>query len=372
MIRSRLSALCRALALLSLLGACASQPAAPLRLGAGNGTAVQLLGPTAPPAPSAATVVPGPPPPPAALAPTGDSYIVQPGDGLFTLGRRLGIAPARLIAANRLEKPYKLRTGQRLLLPKGDELQASRLAALAPAADQAASGAARGQTATVQATSRPVPSLLRAEPATEASQLVAQSIPAAASPTASQPAALPIVEVPVLPAESLVEAPARQPETKPATASAAVVESPAMPRGSGRFLWPASGELLSRFGPKPGGLYNDGINIKVNPGQAVRAAEAGAVAYAGNELKGFGNLLLIRHADGWVSAYAHNQSLLVKAGGRVQRGQTIALAGDSGNVGTPQLHFELRRGSVPVDPLPHLGEEPPTRSVLRAARPGPG
>jgi murein DD-endopeptidase MepM/ murein hydrolase activator NlpD len=84
------------------------------------------------------------------------------------------------------------------------------------------------------------------------------------------------------------------------------------------------------------------------------AAENGVVAYAGNELRGFGNLLLIRHADGWVTAYAHNQTLLVKQGDKVKRGQPIATVGTSGSVSSPQLHFEIRKGTAPVDPLVHL------------------
>jgi murein DD-endopeptidase MepM/ murein hydrolase activator NlpD len=86
----------------------------------------------------------------------------------------------------------------------------------------------------------------------------------------------------------------------------------------------------------------------------VKAAEGGVVAYAGNVLKGYGNLVLIRHPDGWVSAYAHNGDIKVKRGDTVARGQTVAVSGQSGNVSSPQLHFELRKGSTPVDPMPHL------------------
>ena len=130
--------------------------------------------------------------------------------------------------------------------------------------------------------------------------------------------------------------------------------SPAL--SGGKFLWPVNGKIVSRFGAKDGGLHNDGLNIAAPQGTPVRAAENGVVAYAGNELRGFGNLLLIRHADGWMSAYAHNDALLVQRGDRVARGQTIARVGRTGNVATPQLHFELRRGAGPVDPLPHLGD----------------
>jgi murein DD-endopeptidase MepM/ murein hydrolase activator NlpD len=119
------------------------------------------------------------------------------------------------------------------------------------------------------------------------------------------------------------------------------------------FRWPAKGRVISGFGSK-GGASNDGINISLPEGTPVKAAEGGVVAYAGNELKGYGNLVLIRHPDGWVSAYAHNGDIKVKRGDTVARGQTVAVSGQSGNVSSPQLHFELRKGSTPVDPMPHL------------------
>jgi murein DD-endopeptidase MepM/ murein hydrolase activator NlpD len=116
------------------------------------------------------------------------------------------------------------------------------------------------------------------------------------------------------------------------------------------FRWPARGRVIQAFGA--GG--NDGINIAVPEGTQVKAAESGVVAYAGSELKGYGNLVLIRHPNGFVSAYANNGSINVKRGDSVKRGQTIALSGQTGNVASPQLHFELRKGSKPVDPSSFL------------------
>ncbi len=120
------------------------------------------------------------------------------------------------------------------------------------------------------------------------------------------------------------------------------------------YLLPVRGKIVATFGPMVGGTNNDGINIAAPAGTTVVAAEAGTVAYTGNELKGFGNLLLIRHADGFITAYAHNQVLLVKQGEKVRRGQPVAQVGNTGIGGQPQLHFEMRRGSKPVDPLDHL------------------
>ena len=125
-------------------------------------------------------------------------------------------------------------------------------------------------------------------------------------------------------------------------------------RAGDKFLWPVSGKLVSEFGLKPGNLRNDGINISAPAGSPVRAAENGVVAYAGNELRGYGNMLLVRHDGGWVTAYAHNSELLVDLGAVVARGEVIARVGESGNVDRPQTHFELRRGDKAVDPRAYL------------------
>jgi murein DD-endopeptidase MepM/ murein hydrolase activator NlpD len=139
-----------------------------------------------------------------------------------------------------------------------------------------------------------------------------------------------------------VPAPKAEPEA-PKTAAPAADDKP-------EFRWPARGRIIQGF--KSGA--NDGIAIAVPEGTAVKAAEAGVVAYAGSELKGYGNLVLIRHPNGFVSAYAHNGELNVKRGDTVRRGQVIAKSGQSGNVSSPQLHFELRKGSTPVDPTAYL------------------
>ena len=123
-----------------------------------------------------------------------------------------------------------------------------------------------------------------------------------------------------------------------------------------RFEWPLRGRVVSTFGAKPGGLHNDGINIAAERGAPVRAAGDGIVAYAGNELRGFGELVLIRHDDGWVTAYGHNEDLLVDRGETVERGQIIGRVGATGSVSSPQLHFEIRKGIEAVDPLEYLAD----------------
>ncbi len=120
------------------------------------------------------------------------------------------------------------------------------------------------------------------------------------------------------------------------------------------FRWPVRGRIISDFGAKPGGGRNEGVNLAVPEGTPVKAADSGTVIYAGNELKGYGNLILLRHSEGWVTAYAHNSELKVKRGDKVRRGDVISLAGATGSVTQPQVHFELRQGNKPVDPLNHL------------------
>jgi murein DD-endopeptidase MepM/ murein hydrolase activator NlpD len=186
------------------------------------------------------------------------------------------------------------------------------------------------------------------------------------APVANVPAAKPVVAEVKKPAPEkpkpvvVASAPAVEPKVTavPKAAPEPVVtaslpkpaaEEPASDKAD--FRWPARGRVISGYSGKGG---NEGINIAVPEGTPVKAAEGGTVAYAGSELKGYGNLVLIRHPNGYVSAYAHNGDLKVKRGDTVKRGQVVANSGQSGNVSSPQLHFELRKGSAPVDPTPYL------------------
>ena len=114
------------------------------------------------------------------------------------------------------------------------------------------------------------------------------------------------------------------------------------------------GRVIAGYGAKTNGKQNDGINVAVPEGTPIKAADDGVVAYAGNELKGYGNLVLVRHASGYVSAYAHASEITVKRGDTIKRGQVVGKAGQTGDVTSPQLHFEIRKGSAPVDPLQFL------------------
>ncbi len=167
-----------------------------------------------------------------------------------------------------------------------------------------------------------------------------------------QPQPQPQVEARRIEKPALTPAPAPTPAPQPTTTveEKAPEIKTAADAAHPEFRWPAKGRIIQCF--SCGG--NDGINIAVPEGTQVKAAESGVVAYAGSELKGYGNLVLIRHPNGFVSAYAHNGELEVKRGEQVTRGQTIAKSGQSGNVASPQLHFELRKGSTPVDPTSYL------------------
>lgn len=276
----------------------------------------------------------------------GSTHVVAGGETLTSIARSYGMTAAQLASTNGLSTEAPLRIGQTLIVPHG---AAGNLAAAAPAPKLAQPVVATApmappaaKPATASAAVAPVAvAPAAAKPAVQAAAPVA---PASAAPTMAVAAA----SVPATAAKSAPAKPA-------ATAAAEEVDDAPRSGGSGpQFRAPVRGRVISSFGPKPGGTRNDGVNFAVPEGTSVRSAEDGTVAYAGNELKGYGNLVLIKHADGYVTAYAHNSELLVKRGDTVRRGQIVAKAGQSGGVNTPQLHFEIRKGSQPVDPSQYV------------------
>jgi murein DD-endopeptidase MepM/ murein hydrolase activator NlpD len=280
---------------------------------------------------------------------------VAKGDTLYGIARRHGVPLRSVIEANGLRPPYTLAVGQRLLLP------AAR-----------AHVVRRGET--VYAISRRY--------GVDRSALVrANGIRPPYTIRAGQRLVLPATTVRRAVSSPATEEARRRPRpaTKRRTGRLAAV--PRAPPRSGRsFLWPLKGRVIIGFGPQGGGFHNDGINIAAPRGAPVRAAENGVVVYAGDDLKGFGNLLLIRHAGGWMTAYAHNDALLVRRGELVKRAQTIARAGSTGRVSTPQIHFEIRRGVRAVDPRDYLpggrkaeyGGAAFSRAAFPSGPPGPG
>jgi murein DD-endopeptidase MepM/ murein hydrolase activator NlpD len=211
-----------------------------------------------------------------------------------------------------------------------------------------------GMTSTAQAPVAPAPAKSAAVQVASATDepLVSAPKPLVSAPKpVEQPKVAALTQPePVKPAVVQPAAPAPAPQ--PEAAKAPVPEPEQTASVSGDFRWPARGRVIAGFGANGG---NEGINIAVPEGTPVKAAEAGTVTYAGSEVKGYGNLVLIKHENGYVSAYAHNGSLNVKRGEQVKRGQVIATSGQTGNVTSPQLHFEIRKGATPVDPLKHLG-----------------
>jgi murein DD-endopeptidase MepM/ murein hydrolase activator NlpD len=236
-------------------------------------------------------------------------HVVNHGDTLMSIARRNHIPVAELAKANNLEPSTKLKLGMKLTVP------GAKTAAVAPVAQPLA-------VAAVQPAAAPLP------PTTK--------MAAAAGPpqTAHLAQATGKIE----------DAPAAETPVKASEATGALPT----------FRWPVRGKVITAYGAKANGKSNDGINLAVPEGTPVKAAEDGVVAYSGNELKGYGNLVLVRHANGYVTAYAHASELLVKRGDTIKRGQVIAKSGQSGEVGSPQLHFEIRKGSSPVDPLQFL------------------
>jgi murein DD-endopeptidase MepM/ murein hydrolase activator NlpD len=266
-------------------------------------------------------------------------HLVLPGETLSALAQRYGMPLATLAKINDVEPPFKVYAGQMLAIPPAAR---SRPAAPAPVV------AARPAPPVPVVAQRPVrPTIVATDlppPAQAPSQPLAQ-VAAVAEPAAAAPA-VDAVEV------ALTSPPPMTPAEVEATRKAALKAPPSL-SGDG-FLWPVRGEIASAFGAKPNGARNDGINIRAPEGTPVLAAENGVVVYAGDEIPGYGRMLLVSHAHGFTTAYAHNRDLLVAVGDVVDRGQRIATVGTTGNVGTPQLHFELRDGKDPIDPIAHL------------------
>src|SRR6202451_1677534 len=250
-----------------------------------------------PPATRTATPPPGMPvgAPRTALAPTTGMHVVAPGETLHSIARLYGKSPMALAKANNIPPDTMVKVGERIIIP---DVQ---------------TGAAVAPRAQAQVAPPPGPSLAVAE-----------------SPHSARVA------------------------TPEAAAQDTTLKTAEPAGGLPSFRWPVRGRVIASFGPTPNGLQNDGINLAVPEGTPVKAAEDGVVAYAGNELKGYGNLVLVRHSNGFVTAYAHASDILVKRGETVKRGQVIAHSGQTGNVTSPQLHFEIRKGSTPVDPSQYL------------------
>ena len=251
----------------------------------------------------------------AAANANGYAHTIAAGESLHTIARRYDVTAQAIVLANGLSSPDKIVVGQKLIIPGRGDLNTSapvtQTASLAPAATGTALPAARPADLAAPAAAAPAPAL-------------------AATPTpAAQPAAQP---APVVQQASI------QPAAEPALS------------GNDKFGWPVSGRIITDFAASRG----TGINIDVPEGSSVKAAENGTVIYVGSGVEGYGNLILVRHPNGFVSAYAHLKDMSVAKGAVVNRGQALGTVGQTGSVSRPQLHFELRKGATPVDPVPLL------------------
>ena len=234
------------------------------------------------------------------------SITVGSGDTVYAISRRYGVTVRSIISSNSLRPPYLLNRGQTLTMPAGSAYIIKRGDTLY--------GISRANGITMN-------DLVRIN-------------------SLREPYALNVGQSLKLPGRT---ASIRQ-----------VAISPPPQISSKGFMWPVQGPVISNYGPKQAGYHNDGVNIRAPKGSSVVAAESGVVVHANNKLKGYGNLILIKHQNGWVTAYAHNDKLLVKKGDQVSRGQTVAQVGSTGRVDSPQLHFEMRKGSRAVNPTLYL------------------
>lgn len=292
------------------------------------------------------------------------TIIVQQGETVYSISRKHGVPPEVLLRANNIQGGSMLRPGQRLVIPVRSAT-ATPPVHNAPVAGNVHTAAAGDTIYSLSRKYRVTPqAIASANNLTLSTQLrIGQQIripgtnPVANAPQ-PQPLQRNVQTVPQTPAQHVAQNEMPAPENvgmvRP-NIPPVVNEAPQnSPHAGPTFHWPVRGRILSAYGRKPNGQQNDGINVSVPEGTPIRAAEDGVVAYAGNELKGFGNLVLIQHADNWVTAYAHLGAIDVKKDQKIKRGDLIAKAGQTGGVTSPQLHFEIRKGSKPVDPEKHL------------------
>ncbi|WP_323015135.1 peptidoglycan DD-metalloendopeptidase family protein [Devosia sp.] len=245
--------------------------------------------------------------PAAAAGANAFTHTIASGESLYTIARRYEVTTQALVSANNLSSPDKIVVGQKIVIPGRTDLLANKPPV---------------QVASISSTPAPAPTQ--------------QTLPA--TPAAAQPVATPVATTPAPQAQPAPQQQASIPAAEPVMS------------GNDKFRWPASGRVLVDFASSKG----TGINIEVPEGSAVKAAENGTVIYVGSGVEGYGNLILIRHPNGYVSAYAHLKSMSVAKGAVVNRGDAIGAAGMTGSVTKPQLHFELRKGATPVDPIPLL------------------
>jgi murein DD-endopeptidase MepM/ murein hydrolase activator NlpD len=239
-------------------------------------------------------------------------HVIESGESLYTIARRYDVTAQAIVQANALGSPDKIYVGQKIVIPGRPDLLATK----GPA-----------------------------KPVTGDDQSAAPDVQVA---SVERNASTPIASPEMIQTDTPVQQPQTQVAAKPKPLQQPAVE-PTL-SGADKFRWPVSGRVITDFANSKG----TGINIEAPEGAAIRAAENGQVIYVGNGVEGYGNLILVRHPNGYVSAYAHLKDTKVQKGDVVNRGDQIGTAGMTGSVSRPQLHFELRKGATPVDPIPLL------------------
>jgi murein DD-endopeptidase MepM/ murein hydrolase activator NlpD len=277
--------------------------------------------------------------------PVAKAYVAESGDTLSGVGRRFGVDPSELAELNHISPHARLRSGEHIGLPSSMRDRGPlRVTASEPEYAEAApeSSPARYE---------PPPSYTPAyEPPPDPSPHMTPLTPSAPAPTPMRPAPSPYASPSA--AYATPSAPAASPQAARGLSDAEVSAA-----ARGRFVWPVRGDIVSGFGSLGLGRRNDGVDIKAAEGSSVKAAAPGEVVYAGDQVPGFGNLVLIKHADGWVTAYAHLDKIDVQMRQQVAQGQDLGSVGMSGGATQPELHFEVRFAPTaadkarPVDPV---------------------
>lgn len=289
--------------------------------------------------------------------PLPNEITVLEGDSVDTISRALGIEKAALVAANNLQAPYLLTRGQVLQIPQNASTGKTDMSTspLAPPIQRdmpiastpiVTTDSGAGQKIHSSATGTITEEDLAPPPSAKQTDSKA---PLLKLPSWSD---IPSVNAPQPPMQTASLTPPTA--TPPAPVAKPSAKMDPLPLNAPSFSWPVNGSTLSDFGPKADGQRNDGLTIGAPQGTTVRASAMGDVVYVGDNVAGFGNLILIRHGGGYATAYGHIQNPLVARGDRVAAGQAIAQVGKTGNAVTPQLHFEIRKGTAPVNPNSYL------------------
>ena len=269
---------------------------------------------------------------------------VERGDTLYSISRKYEIPVNDLAVMNKISAPFALSVGQKIRVPKLDTVE-TRSATQIKAIRSSSSDTKKTDTKNVKQTDikKDVKKDVKQESKTVTKDTAKKTGSAAASSSKqSAPEKKQNVDKTASNQKSKISSDPKKQLPK------------ISPRSASKFSWPLRGKVLSGYGPKKGGLVNEGINIAGTTGAAVRAAENGVVAYAGNEVKGMGNLIIIQHSDGWMTIYAHLNSMNVRRGAKVHVGDKIGTVGQTGKVDKPQLHFEIRRGTKSYNPTQYL------------------